>query len=33
MTDSRKVMCLGINFSSEKGTIDDWIFCNITEQL
>ena len=28
MTDSRKVICLGINFSSEKGTIDDWIFCN-----
>ena len=24
MTDSRKVVCLGINFSSEKGTIDDW---------
>ena len=22
--DSRKVICLGINFSSEKGTIDDW---------
>ena len=22
--DSRKVTCLGINFSSEKGTIDDW---------
>ncbi len=26
MTDSRKVICLGINFSSEKGTIDDWKF-------
>ncbi len=26
MTDSRKVICLGINFSSEKETIDDWIF-------
>ena len=24
--DSRKVICLGINFSSEKGTIDDWNF-------
>ena len=24
--DSRKVICLGINFSSEKGTIDDWKF-------
>ena len=24
MADSRKVICLGINFSSEKGTIDDW---------
>ena len=22
--DSRKIICLGINFSSEKGTIDDW---------
>lgn len=33
IADRRKVICLGINFSSEKGTIDDWIFCNITEQL
>ena len=24
MADSRQVICLGINFSSEKGTIDDW---------
>ena len=24
MADRRKVICLGINFSSEKGTIDDW---------
>ena len=28
IADRRKVICLGINFSSEKGTIDDWIFCN-----
>ena len=26
LADSRKVICLGINFSSEKGTIDDWNF-------
>ena len=24
MADRRKIICLGINFSSEKGTIDDW---------
>ena len=24
LADSHKVICLGINFSSEKGTIDDW---------
>ena len=24
IADRRKVICLGINFSSEKGTIDDW---------
>ena len=29
MADSRKVICLGINFSSEKGTIDDWNFFRI----
>ena len=29
--DSRKVICLGINFSSEKGTIDDWKFCILNE--
>ena len=28
IADRRKVISLGINFSSEKGTIDDWIFCN-----
>ena len=33
MADSRKVICLGINFSSEKGTIDDWKFCILNEQL
>ena len=26
MADSRQVICLGINFSSEKGTIDEWNF-------
>ncbi|MGM9702587.1 MAG: PD-(D/E)XK nuclease domain-containing protein [Prevotella sp.] len=24
VADSRKVICLGTNLSSEKGTIDDW---------
>ena len=29
MADSRKVICLGINFSSENGTIEDWNFFRI----
>ena len=33
MTDSRKVICLGINFSSDKGTIDDWKSCILNELL